>query len=281
MYARDNPQLLKRLNLDSPADLVRRAHFDPSDLSGAEKDYIKKLVPFYTFTKKNLAFQMDNIMKNPTNYRRLMTAFDGAWKLQDLDPYNGDVEEYKRTNFWLPIWKEENGKYIAVKLNLPVGDLAEFLAGPGRRTIATLTPAVRAPFELVTNQQVYSGMPIQEFKGQKGYNLEFLPRKLEYLVGQSGLDVPAGLVAGTIETGVQAATGQFDPLKAMTQGLGQSVANVGDAERGQRSAAYEELRRLQELMSFYKQEGVDIPTISDIENKNNSLDKLRKKLKTR
>jgi len=281
MYARDNPQLLKRLNLENPADLVRRAHFDPSDLSGAEKDYIKKLIPFYTFTKKNLAFQMDNIMKNPTNYRRLMTAFDGAWKLQDLDPYNGDVEEYKRTNFWLPIWKEENGKYVAVKLNLPVGDLAEFLAGPGRKTISSLTPAVRAPFELVTNQQVYSGLPIQDFKGQKGYNLEFLPRKLEYLVGQTGLDVPAGLVAGTIETGVQAATGQFDPLKAMTQGLGQSVASVGDAERGQRSAAYEELRRLQELMSFYKQEGVDVPTISDIENKNNSLDRLRKKLKTR
>jgi hypothetical protein len=38
---------------------------------------------------------------------------------------------------------------------------------------------------------------------------------------------------------------------------------------------------MQQLVSYYKQQGVDVPTLAEIENKRNSLNQLRKKVKSR
>ena len=40
------------------------------------------------------------------------------------------------------------------------------------------------------NTQAFTQMPIQEFKGQRGYQLPFVGRKAEYGLSQLGLDVP-------------------------------------------------------------------------------------------
>lgn len=281
MYAKDNPQLLTRLNLAKPEDLVRRALFDPNDLSVTEKDFLKRIVPFYTFTKKNLAYQMQNVFDNPKIYKRIAKAFDSAWTMQDIDPYKGDVEEYKRTNFWLPVWRFENGEYVAAKLNLPIGDLAEWLSDPLNRSLSSLTPYLRAPFEVATNRQIYSGLPIQEFQGQRGYNLDFLPRGLEYGLSQTGFDVPVAAVTGTFQQARGLATGQITPSEALSQGLLQSVISRGDPQRAQRSKAYDDLRRMQELIAYSKQEGIDVPTLAEIENKNSPLNQTIKKIKQR
>ena len=58
MWIKDNPAAMNKMGLDNPYTFVRTALFDPKDLSGTEKDILKRLIPFYTFTKKNLAFQM-------------------------------------------------------------------------------------------------------------------------------------------------------------------------------------------------------------------------------
>lgn len=290
IYGRENPQLLGRLGAQNPAELVRRVHFDPNDLSPAEKNVLKRIIPFYTYTKKNLAFQMSNVFDNPTIYKRLTKAMDTAWTINDIDPAL-ELEDYKRINYWIPLWKKKDGTYYAVKANLPVGDLVEFLKSPGNRILSSVAPAIRLPFELALNRQVYSGLPIRDFPGQKGYMFPalteipgvgpMLDRQAEYLIAQSGLDVPFRLLYGTGEGVYNVATGQQDIPSALATGVLSSALGEGSKEKALRSKAYKELERMQQLVSYYKQQGIDVPTLAEIENKKNSLNQLRKKMKAR
>ena len=293
MFARDNPDILLRYGLANPQDLVRRIHFDPADLSAVEKGFLKRVIPFYTFTKKNLAFQIRNFADNPQLYKRVATLFDGVNTALDIDPYT-ELETFKRDQFWLPVFKQEDGKYYSLKLNLPIGDLNEFLNNPLQRLASSFTPMVRAPFELAANTQIFSGLPIQEFKGQKAYNLDFLnlvnkvpgfemfnARTAEYLLSQTGLDVPLALVGGTVKGIADIATGEAGAGELLSRGVLQSAVNVGSVEKGIRNRQYEELRRLQGLLRYAKQEGIVVPTVDEVENKNNALSTLIKKMRIR
>jgi hypothetical protein len=192
------------------------------------------------------------------------------------------------------VFKQEDGKYYSLKLNLPIGDLNEFLNNPLQRLASAFTPMVRAPFELAANTQIFSGLPIQEFKGQKAYNLDFLnlvnkvpgfemfnARTAEYLLSQTGLDVPLAFVGGTVKGIADIATGEAGAGELLSRGVLQSAVNVGSAEKGIRNRQYEELRRLQGLLRYAKQEGIVVPTISEVENKNNALSTLIKKMRIR
>jgi hypothetical protein len=290
IYGRENAQLLGRLGAQNPAELVRRVHFDPKDLSPTERNTLKRIIPFYTYTKKNLAFQMKNVFDNPTIYKRLTKAMDSAWTTLDIDPAT-ELEDYKRVNYWIPVWKKKDGKYFAIKANLPVGDLVEFLKSPGSRILSSVAPAIRIPFELGLNRQIYSGLPIRDFPGQKGYMFPalteipgvgpMLDRQAEYLIAQTGLDVPFRLLYGTGEAAFNIATGKQDVGSAIASGPLSSALGEGSKEKALKSKAYKELERMQQLVSYYKQQGVDVPTLAEIENKRNSLNQLRKKIKSR
>jgi hypothetical protein len=280
VIAKKNPQYYLRLGLTNPADFVRHTLFDPNDLTRFEKDVLRRLVPFYTFTKKNLVYQMKNFAERPQAYYRVGKMLDGAWRLKGIEPTT-DIEEYKRSNFWIPLpLVGKDGKYYAVKTNLPISDLGEFMGNPLLKTVASTGPLIRAPFELATNRQVLTGLPIQEFPGQRGYGIDVLPRRAEYLLGQTGLDVPVGAAVRTAQAVGSIASGEATAGSVISQTIGRSLLSEGDVLRARRSQAYDRLERIRQSMQYYKQQGIDIPTIADIENKqkNDTYNRLKTSL---
>jgi hypothetical protein len=279
MYAKQNPQTYLRLGLTTPADFVRYSLFDPDDLTKFEKDVMRRMVPFYVWAKKNLVYHMKNFGQRPNAYYRLAKSYDAMWGVFDIDSRT-DLEEYKRANMWVPIWVYKDGKYVAIKMNTPVGDFGEFITNPFTKILSSSAAPIRAPFELATNTQILTGLPIEEFKGQKGYNLEFLPRRADYLFSQTGLDVPVGGAARIAQAVTGITTGTMTAQEALIKSPLRSVLSEGDVNKARRSYDYEKLNRIRETMRFYKQEGIEIPTIADIENKekNNSYNRMRMRL---
>ena len=255
-YAQDNPDVYSRLNISSADEFVRYVLFDPNDLSQFEKKYIRNMIPFYTFMKKNLVFQMRNILDNPTKYNKIFKGVEAAWTAQDID--QDEIELYKKENFWIPIYKKKDGDYVAIKANLPIGDLGEFLGDPIRKILASTTPAVRAPFELVSNTQVYTGLPIEQFQGQQGYRLPFLDRKSEYVISQLGLANPAGVIASLVNPFIKGEVAADDISGAL------SLTSTGNVAREQKNRAFQELDSLRQAMSYYKQKGADIKPLDEI-----------------
>jgi len=235
-------------------------------LSVAERDVLKKIIPFYTFTKKNLGFQLANLQKNGTKYNQMIKTFNSTWDMLDLD--DNEQDRFKLENFWIPIpFIDKDGQYKAIKSSLPLGDLGEFLDAPLRRILSATSPIVRAPFELATNKQIFSAMPIQEFKGQKGYYIPELSKKAEFGLSQLGLDVPISQAFDVGRTLANTAKGNItNPLEFAESAVGRTIMSTGSPEKTATRNAYNELDDLQNLMRYYKQEGIEIKTLAELEN---------------
>lgn len=282
MYASENPELLSKFGVVNPEDLVRKVLFDPADLSWAEKTRLRKVIPFYTFTKKNLVYQMENFGINSKRYQAVQKSIRDTWRAMELNPQE-DVEQYKTEDFWLPVpFVDKNGEYRAIRAKLPIEDLGELIENPLRKFVAASAPLIRAPYEYTANKQLFTQMPISEFEGQRGYMIPEISRKAEYLLSQTGLDIPVAGVADIGRTGYQAVTGQLADKnfgEKLEQGLGRSVVSRGSAEKAQRSRAYDRLNQIRDLMKYYKQEGVTIMRLSDLENnKTDMLARLSEKM---
>lgn len=263
IYAQRNPEILARVGVSTPAEFVRKVLFDPNDLSKVEQQYLKRLIPFYTFTKKNLAYQMRNVWDNPNRYNKLLKAIDGSWSMLDIDPKT-ELEQYKRENMWIPVFVNQNGEYKALKANLPVGDFGEFVSDPMKKIVSSTAPVIRTPFELTMNTQAFTQMPIQEFKGQRGYQLPFVGRKVEYGLSQLGLDVPIAAGYDLAKGAGQVAQGNIG--QGLETGVGRSFLSSGSVEKARLSADYQRLNELRDLLKYYKQEGKKILTLDEIAN---------------
>ena len=107
-------------------------------------------------------------------------------------------------------------------------------------------------------------MPIQEFKGQRGYQLPFVGRKAEYGLSQLGLDVPIAAGYDLAKGAGQVAQGNIG--QGLETGVGRSFLSSGSAEKARLSADYQRLNDLRDLMKYYKQEGKKILTLDEIAN---------------
>ena len=80
----------------------------------------------------------------------------------------------------------------------------------------------------------------------------------------TGADIIRGignLAKGSIES----------PFDFIDRTVGRSLFSTGDVEKAATSRAYDEIRRIEGLMKYYRQEGIDIKTLRDIQNENNNL----------
>lgn len=255
---------------------VKSVLLDPSSLTAVEKNVIKNWIPFYTFAKKNLAFQMKNVFENPVQYKRFIRGVRSTWETAGID-WEEDLQDYQKENLWLPVpLTTKDGKYYQLKTSFPLSDLGEFLDNPAQKIIGSLTPLIRAPFEAAVNRQVFSQQPIERFKGEKGRDFGELgaSARMEYALEQSGLDRLAAPVVNVVNLLQNRDAASILP----------TVTSQGDVETARTSKAYDRLDELRDLFKYYKQEEIPILTLSEIENINKQraniaqrLAKLRRK----
>ena len=262
------------LNAEEQAEIIQKvklALFDPSSLTAAEEGF-KKYIPFYTFAKKNLAFQMKNVFENPVKYSRFIKGVKSSWSAIGVD-WREDLQGYQKDNLWLPIpLTMKDGKYFQLKTSFPLSDLGEYLENPAQKIFSSLTPLVRAPIEMTMNQQFFSGQPIERFEGQRGRMLGDLgfSAKTEFLLGQTGADRPLIAAASVIDL--------LSNRDART--VAPTVYSQGDVAQAQRSRAYDQLDELRGLFQYYKQEEIPILQLSEIENLNKPRSNIAQRLQS-
>lgn len=271
-FAENNPQYLARMGFKDAGEAIAYSLFDPSDLTDVEKNVLRKVVPFYTFTKKNLAFQMSNLFKNSTKYHKVLKAIDSAWGDDE------NVADYYKTGLAIPLGYNEDGTRTVFNANLPFSDLIEWTSNPLQRATSSLTPLIRAPFEIATNQQLFTGQPISQFKGEQSDLLNRLPManllpdaidnaNTEYLMSQLGIDVPLktalnlGDVGGSL-LGLNDTSASQSLLNAL------GVFGTNDPAKVQLSREYDELQKMQDYIDYLEQEGVQLQSVTDFEDTN-------------
>lgn len=290
MYANDNPNYLKRLGKDNAIDAVKYVLFDPNNLSETEKN-LKRIIPFYTFTKQNLFFQASNLMKNTGRYKKLYRAFENAYDTLDEDAYY----DYQKQGMQIPLpFQDDEGNQLFLKSNLPLSDLGEFLENPVQRLISSTSPLIKTPFERVTGVDTFTGQElhldtlsgltdkITDKLGINGGGARTTAQLAEHILKNFGLSNLSTNLVKKVQTALEYGAGDTSGQEVWAE-IFRSVLQNTNEENVRNSGLYDELEAYQAEIKRLKNQGIDVPTIKEITASNklklNNLKNKRAKLK--
>lgn len=277
MKGMDDPSYLKKLGVDDAVEAMRRVMFDPNEMTAFEQDKIKRLIPFYTFAKKNLAYQFNNLGKNGNRYNKLMKAVKSLQKSATGDNEE-NMAEYLKNNLYIPIpVLKEDGSYTIIRTQLPFGNFVSMVDNPGNEIVNMLGPAVKTPFELATGTNTFTGLPIENFEGEMSKNIPFMTKKGEHILSAaSGLDVPLKTGSRVYQGIADTMSSGGSPLEALRSGIGNTLTIQGNTETDKLNKMYEDLDELETLLKQYEQKGYNFSTINELKraNKYNKIDEI-------
>lgn len=170
-FNRLNHYIGRRLNGSPVADsslAVKKYHFDYSDLTEFEKSVMKRIFPWYSFSRKNLPPLLADLAEKPAKLAattRLVTGtrtpgeFVPPWIAEGAaTPIEGGPEGQKRfiSSFGLPM-EDELVKTIGA---LAQGDIGRTF----QQAFGMSQPFVKLPAELATGTQMYSGRKLEDLR---------------------------------------------------------------------------------------------------------------------
>lgn len=151
-------QWLKNGNVDQALEAVAKYHFDYGMLAPWEQKYARRVIPFYTWSRKNFPLQIEYMLRKPGAYTRYLHAkrnVELGVPEDDVVPqYYSDLLAI-RTPF-----TSGKGDRMYFTPDLPFRDLAEQFNVD--RTLGQLNPLLKVPLETSGNKQFYSGLPFKE-----------------------------------------------------------------------------------------------------------------------
>ena len=128
--------------------------FDYFDLTDFETDFMKRIIPFYTFAKKNMELQIDTLMHNPTPVKNARRILDNQRKVN----VSKEEEQLIKDNDKDKIITDFGGKKRTISTNLPwIQDV---------NPLGSLNPIIKTPLELATNKNFTFGNDIEQYGGQ-------------------------------------------------------------------------------------------------------------------
>ena len=128
--------------------------FDYSDLTDFETDFMKRIIPFYTFAKKNMELQIDTLLHNPTPVKNARRILDNQRKVN----VSKEEEQLIKDNDKDKIITNFGGKKRTISTNLPwIQDV---------NPLGSLNPIIKTPLELATNKNFTFGNDIEQYGGQ-------------------------------------------------------------------------------------------------------------------
>ena len=139
-------------SLEGIYESVFKAHFDYADLNMFEVNWMKRISPFYTWTRKNLPLQMEMLFRNPKAYNRyniFKKNIESVTPEEDLVP----TWMKDRLNIRLPFTNKDGQMYIMPDLpftSLNIFTNADELAGQ-------INPVLKTPIEMMMDRKMYFG----------------------------------------------------------------------------------------------------------------------------
>lgn len=169
-------RLYKYGDPDLAAQSVNRFLFNYSDLTSFEREYLRRIAPFYTFRRKNIPLMYQQLLENPGKFAQLQVAkqtVEGSNRPQD-----DEVPDYMKEQFSVALGKQ-GGKQGLLLPGFSTSDLQVPLR-PLSEGYSMLTPALRLPIELYHNKTWYGG----DIDRYGGFQTKELPGYLNWLASE-------------------------------------------------------------------------------------------------
>lgn len=166
------------------AERTKMFLFDYGDLSNFERTFMKRIIPFYTWIKKNVELQAKVLTTQPGRiaqevhlFNTLSSTMSEGNGLTD-EEYN-QLPDYMKAQF--KIVTSRNGQKLHVVSNLGSPLEAAFQAIQPKGILSSLNPFVKLPAELTTGYDVFRGGMMSDTNNAR--LLKDAPQYVKDLVG--------------------------------------------------------------------------------------------------
>lgn len=266
------------------SEKVSEALFDYSHLTSFEKEYMKRIFPFYTFMKNNLVFQAKNMFYKTGRYAALGRAYD-YWNEDMAGLSTEDMPDYMQDNMWLPlpmlVQSDDEEAISFLKLNLPVSDFTELIESPFQKGVSSIAVPFKMLMELGFGRDSFTDQELVKYPGEANRMkegegaLSFLRAEdgtlalssnplTQKLADDLGLRVPKNYASIALDL-IDGASGYQNPqstISDVTERLG--LAGVTQTQKIELTGLYQDLERLRNLRSIYEQEEGSLPTLDEL-----------------
>lgn len=142
------------------AEKVKELHFDYSDLSPFEKNVAKRLVPFYTFTRKMAPLTAKTLIAKPGG--AMAQTIRAANKGRDTE---GMTPDYVAETLSIPLGQSPDGgnRYLTgfgMAHEDPLSFLGGGFRGAGLEALSRTNPLIKGPLEMATGQSFFQRGPL-------------------------------------------------------------------------------------------------------------------------
>lgn len=132
--------------LEEAMNLAEKAGFDYTKITKFESKVLRRMIPFYTFMRKNAGLQLDTLVHHP---ERIINQAKLANGLSEMIGGKVTEEDVKG----LPDWvlgglgfKLNDGQYLS-QFGLPIEEFISTVNAPLMKTLTSLNPIVKYPLE--------------------------------------------------------------------------------------------------------------------------------------
>ena len=149
-------KLAEGVSPELAAQSVKKYLFDYGDLTNFEKTIMKRVMPFYTWTRKNLPVQLTGIVTQPGKYalpHKIIERLESGTE----KPNEKYMSPYIQDNVPVRIGTNDDGntEYFLLGSWLPYASAIEVLSSPLEEMIAMITPLVKTPYEYLSNESTF------------------------------------------------------------------------------------------------------------------------------
>lgn len=270
------------------AEKVRKALFDYSELTPAERAIRSYAVPFYPWLRKNMARQMELLVTNPkmftgTEHLRQESANAVGGDEQNLPPY-------MRETGAIQLMDMGQGNTLYATPNLPMYDLRQIhdpkdLRAWTKQWLEVSMPYLTIPAQIAANKTFMNDRTITDTPTQ--YD-QAIKDYLEFFAGAVGGGIGRSFAAEQFDAEREARiNAKADkgiatdvPLERPDAPGGKWLPfNVQNDKANARSAQLRELTNLQERQKVYELGGEALPTMDEIQREKNKGRTLRDALR--
>jgi hypothetical protein len=213
-------------DIDGAVQAAYKSQFNYDNLSDFERYGVKRIIPFYTFFSRNLAFQLEVASRNPHKFvqiKRVIDAIESGSPEEDTPSYFEDGGFVR-----LPFSEGGNRLYYNSR-DLPPLQAVAFLDDPKGEVMNSTEGVLRLPFETHSNVQSFKGLPLSQYEEEAPGAWQAVPGLMPAL-GQVGMAKRAKDGTWVMTGEQQHVVGTFMPLLSRTQRLAPSQQRYQDRE---------------------------------------------------
>lgn len=142
--------------VEDAARSVKKYLFNYNELTAAERNLFKRIAPFYTWTRKNIPLQLETLVTDPTKFGTIAKTTE-AIEQNVVKPNEEWLGSYIKDNVGVRVKTDAQGNthYFLMGNWIPAAQAIDFLSQPVENFIMSVSPFVKMPIELWSNQSTY------------------------------------------------------------------------------------------------------------------------------